>query len=165
MYDTKHKYPQIYIKLTSFKDNDCKKLPCKLYLLRCCSFWEISKTSSRKWHFCMYTTFLKTVLCEIHFFFLEKKLTINEAETSTGKLYYIHPHSPWVGDNGMAKNMTSERYQNPLKELQNSITLVYCFIFSPYSCTWASCSQAWGVSNPRRCWLWVWYLYSRMRWR
>ena len=33
---------EIYIKLTWFKDNDGRKLPFKYYLLRCCSFWEIS---------------------------------------------------------------------------------------------------------------------------
>ena len=36
--------PPIYIKLTQFQDSDSRKLPLKYYLLRCCSFWEISKT-------------------------------------------------------------------------------------------------------------------------
>ena len=29
---------------TQFEDNDSRKLPWKYYLLRCCSFWEMSKT-------------------------------------------------------------------------------------------------------------------------
>ena len=44
LFDTKHKCSQIYIKLTLLKDNDSRKLPLKYYLLRCCSFWGMSKT-------------------------------------------------------------------------------------------------------------------------
>ena len=44
--------PQIYIKLTIFEDNDSRKLPLKYYLLRCCSFWLMSKTSHKN-NFCL----------------------------------------------------------------------------------------------------------------
>ena len=37
------KCPQIYIKLTGFKDNGSRKIPIKYDLLRCFSFWEMSK--------------------------------------------------------------------------------------------------------------------------
>ena len=37
--------PHIFIKLTQFEDTDDRKLPLKYYLLRCCSFREMSKTS------------------------------------------------------------------------------------------------------------------------
>ena len=53
LYDTKHKRPQIDIKLTRFKDNDSRKLRFKYYLLRYGSYWEISKTISRKAIFCL----------------------------------------------------------------------------------------------------------------
>ena len=43
--------PQIYIKLTPFEDNDSRKLTLKYYLLRWYSFWEMSKTMSRKYVF------------------------------------------------------------------------------------------------------------------
>ena len=39
-------YPQIYIKLQRFEENDGKKLPLKYYLLWCCSLWEMSKHCS-----------------------------------------------------------------------------------------------------------------------
>ena len=42
------KCPQIYIKLTGFEDNDSGKLPFKYYLLRCCTFSEMSPTESHK---------------------------------------------------------------------------------------------------------------------
>ena len=41
------KCPQMYIKLTGFEDNDSWKLPFKYYLLRLCSFWEMSKNKSQ----------------------------------------------------------------------------------------------------------------------
>ena len=40
----KTKCPQIYTKLTQFEDNDSRKLPWKYYVLRCCSFGDMSKT-------------------------------------------------------------------------------------------------------------------------
>ena len=45
-----------------------------------------------------------------------KRNTTNEAETSAGKLYYIHLHSQWVGIHViMAQNLIFKRYPNPLK--------------------------------------------------
>ena len=38
LYETKHKCPQIYIRLTWFKDSDGGKIPLKYNLLKCCSF-------------------------------------------------------------------------------------------------------------------------------
>ena len=42
--NTKH---NVHIKLTLFKDNESKKIHLKYFLLRCCSFWEMSETVSR----------------------------------------------------------------------------------------------------------------------
>ena len=92
--------PQIYIKLTLFEDNDGRKLPFKFYLLRCCSFWEISKTKSQT-----YFRLSWKHLSMIFTFFFLKNLTTNVAEYSPGKLYYIHLHSQWVGIHAMAKNL------------------------------------------------------------
>ena len=49
VYLLKHKtqWPQICIKLTTIEDNDSRRLLSKYYLLRCCSFSEISKTMSQ----------------------------------------------------------------------------------------------------------------------
>ena len=38
----------------------------------------------------------------------------NEAETSPGKLYYLHLHSQWVGIYVMPENLIYKRYQTPL---------------------------------------------------
>ena len=45
--DTRHNFQKIYNKLTGFEDYDIRKLPLKYHLLRCCSFWEMSKTSHK----------------------------------------------------------------------------------------------------------------------
>ena len=45
---TKTQCLQIYTKLTPLEDNDSGKLPWKYNLLRCCTFWEMSKTMSWK---------------------------------------------------------------------------------------------------------------------
>ena len=50
---TKNQCPQIYIKLTQFEDYDGIKLPLKFYLLRCCSFWEMSKSNNFRLSFSM----------------------------------------------------------------------------------------------------------------
>ena len=81
------------IKFTQFKDNDSRTPLIKYYLLRSCSFWEISKTMLQQ--ICLSPLFyLKILFCDFHFFFFLKNLTTNEAETSTGKL---HLHSQGVG--------------------------------------------------------------------
>ena len=73
-----------------FNDNDGKKLPYKKNkLLMCYSFY--------------YPTLLKALLCDVHF--VLKNLTTNEAETFTGKLYYMHRHSQWVWIHVMAENL------------------------------------------------------------
>ena len=51
--------PQIYIKLTRFEENYGWKLPLDYYLLRCCRFWEMSKTSHKN-NFCL--SEMKTIL-------------------------------------------------------------------------------------------------------
>ena len=53
--------PQTYIKLTPFEDNDSRKLPYKYYLMRCCSFREMSKTMSWKYVFTYYNNFRLTI--------------------------------------------------------------------------------------------------------
>ena len=45
--------PQIYFKLKQF-EGDCRKLPLKFYLLRCCSFLEIQVTKGDGNYFCIY---------------------------------------------------------------------------------------------------------------
>ena len=53
---------------------------------------------------CNFNTFLKNLTtCDM-----------NEAETSTCKLYYLHLHSQWVGIHVMDKNLIYKRYENPL---------------------------------------------------
>ena len=52
----------------------------------------------------IYATLLKTLLCDFHFYIIEK-LTTNETEASTVKLYYIHLHSQRVGIHVLAKNL------------------------------------------------------------
>ena len=64
LYVTKHNVQTFFIKLRWFQDNGDRKLPLKYYSLRCCSFF-------------------KKILNEAE--------TTDEAETSAGKLYYIHP--------------------------------------------------------------------------
>ena len=39
--------PQIYIKLTQFENNGDRKFPLNYYMIKCCSFWELSKTSHK----------------------------------------------------------------------------------------------------------------------
>ena len=129
LYNTINKSLQIFIKLTRFKDIDGRKLSLKYYFLRCCSFWEMSKTIShkkfisvrRKNYFSMYDWFiwLSWKHCSMLFKFFFKNLATNKAETSTGKLYYIHLHSQWVGIPVMAKQLHLQKYQNPFKDTRH----------------------------------------------
>ena len=67
----------------------------------------------------MRLTILKTSLCGFLFFL--KNLASNEAETSKGKLYYIHLHSQWVGIQVMAKKKDLHKVWKPFKCLVDAL--------------------------------------------
>ena len=97
LYDTKHKCPQNYIKITLFKDKDGRKLPLEYDWLRFCNVLELSRIISQilfgHEQRILHDSSGKSALGFSPFFFLLKNLTTNEAETSPGKLYYKHLHS------------------------------------------------------------------------
>ena len=83
---------------------------------------------------CMYNGFtqLSWKHCSVIFpLFVLKNLTTNEAEICTGKLYYMHLHSQWVGIHVMAKNLIYKRYQNPSK---GTVRVTVRYQFAPKDC-------------------------------
>ena len=73
--------PKICTKLTRFEDYAGRKLPLKYYLIRCCNFYEMSKTMSQiifvskdESYFCMYNIIHDSPENSVVFTFVSKKL-------------------------------------------------------------------------------------------
>ena len=118
LYAIKHNVHRFTLSLHGLKIMIINKLPIKYYFLMFCSFWEMSIIQGHTNYFSMNNLFTSTgiSLRDFSLFFSKQNLKTNEAETSTGKLYYmyIHPHSQWVGIHVMAKKTWSTKGIKPL---------------------------------------------------
>ena len=61
--------------------------------------------------------------CSVIFTYCSQKT--NEAETSVGKLYYIHLHSQWEGIYAMAKKLHLQKVAKPIKVTEDKIDIVF----------------------------------------